>query len=117
MIGLALEEKSDCTLPVMLVRDQGEDKNKKWMDLEKSVGRAAYITFMQQKAIYFLKEAAAKERTNVATPSVHSQQSTSSVVTVVAVATTPLMAGQIFWDFLISAHSKRLPIHESIKKL
>jgi hypothetical protein len=124
----------------MFVRYQGEDKNKKWMELQKGVVRAAQITFMQQKAIDFLKEAAANEReealkaasetvsiatvtttttvlTTVATSSVHSQQSASSVVTVVAAATTPLIAGQIFCDFLISAHSKRLPIHESIKKL
>jgi hypothetical protein len=46
-----------------------------------------------------------------------SQQSTSSVVTVVAAATNPLMAGQIFRDFLISTHSKKLPIHDSIKKI
>jgi hypothetical protein len=46
-----------------------------------------------------------------------SQQSTSSVVTVVAAATTPLMAGQIFQDFLISTRSKKLPIHDSIKKI
>jgi hypothetical protein len=46
-----------------------------------------------------------------------SQRSTSSVVTVVAAATTPLMAGQIFWDFLISTRCKKLPIHESIKKI
>jgi hypothetical protein len=140
VIGLAREEQVDCPLPVMLVRYQGEDNNKKWMDLKKSVVRAAEITFMQQKAIDFLKEASAKERaealkaasetvriatvtttttvlTTVATPSVQSQQSTSSVVTVVAAATTPLMAGQIFCDFLISAHIKKLPIHESIKTI
>jgi hypothetical protein len=54
--------------------------------------------------------------TTVATPSVQSQQSTSSVVMVVAAATTPLMAGQIFRDFIISTRSKKLPIHESMKK-
>jgi hypothetical protein len=109
------------------------------MDLKKSVVCAAEITFMQQKAIDFLKETAAKERaeawkavsaavsittvtttatmlTTVATPSVQSQQSTSSVVMVFAVVTTPLMAGQIFRDFLISTRSKKVPIHESIKK-
>jgi hypothetical protein len=87
-----------------------------------------------------LKESAAKERaeawkaasiavsiatvkttttvlTTVATPSVQSKQSTSSVVTVVAAATTPLMASQIFRDFLISTRSKKLPIHESMKKI
>jgi hypothetical protein len=52
----------------------------------------------------------------VAAPSVKSQQSTSLVITVVAAATTPLMASQIFWDFLISARSKKLPIHERIRK-
>jgi hypothetical protein len=52
----------------------------------------------------------------VSTSSVQSQQSTSAAVTVVAVATTLLMAGQIFRDFLILTHSKKLPIHESIKK-
>jgi hypothetical protein len=61
VIGLAREEQADCLLPVTLVRDQGEDKNKKWMDLKKSVVRAAEINFMQQKAIDFLKEAAANE--------------------------------------------------------
>jgi hypothetical protein len=139
VIGLAREEQADCPLPATLVRDQGEDKNKKWMDLKKSVVRAAEITFMQQKAIDFLKETAAKERagalkaasksvsiatittttsvmTTVATPFLQSQQSTSSVVTVVAAATTPLMAGQIFRDLLISTRIKKLPIHESIKK-
>jgi hypothetical protein len=54
--------------------------------------------------------------TIVATKSVQSQQSTSSVVTVVAAAATHLMAGQIFHDFLISTHSKKLPIHESMEK-
>jgi hypothetical protein len=111
------------------------------MDLKKIVGRAAEITFMQQKAIDFLKEAVTKERADVLkadseavsiatlmttmttvlisveTPSVQSQHSTSSVVTVVAVATTPLMAGQIFWDFLISTRIKKHPIHESIGKI
>jgi hypothetical protein len=52
-----------------------------------------------------------------ATPSVQSHQSTSSVITVVAAATTLLMADQIFWDLLISNRSKKLPIHESIKKI
>jgi hypothetical protein len=51
--------------------------------------------------------------TTVATPYVQSQQSTSSVVTVIAAETTLLMAGQIFCDFLISTHSKKLSIHES----
>jgi ABC-type sulfate transport system substrate-binding protein len=112
------------------VRDQGEDKNKKWMDLKKSVARASETTFMQEKAIDFLKEAAAKERSEalkaasaaasietVTTTTTVSQQSTSSVVTVVAAATTPLMASQIFRDFLISTRSKKLPIHDSIKKI
>jgi hypothetical protein len=62
VIGLAREEKANCPPPATLVRDQGEDKNKKWMDLKKSVVRAAEITVMQEKAIGFLKEAAAKER-------------------------------------------------------
>jgi hypothetical protein len=140
VIGLAREEQADCTLPATLVRDQGENKNKKWMDLKKSVVRTAEITVMQQKANDFLKEAAAKERaealkaaseavsiatvtttttvfTTVETPSTQSQQSTSSVVTVIAAATTPLMAGQIFRDFLISTRSKKLPIDKSIKKI
>jgi hypothetical protein len=116
VIGLAREEHVECPLPMTLVRDQGEEKNNKWMDLKKSVVRAAEITFMQQKAIDFLKEAAAKERaealrassaavsigtitmmttvlTTVAILSIQSKQSTSSVVTVVEVETTPLMAG------------------------
>jgi hypothetical protein len=42
VIGLAREEQSDCPLPATLVRDQGEDKNKKWMDLNKSVVRSGY---------------------------------------------------------------------------
>jgi hypothetical protein len=119
VIGLAREEQADCPLPATPVRDQGEDKNKKWMDLKKRVVCAAEITFMQQQSIDFLKEAAAKERAEavVVTPSVQSQQSTSSVVMVVAAATTPLMAGQIFRDFLISTRSKKLPIHESIKEI
>jgi hypothetical protein len=100
------------------------------MDLKKSVIRAAEITFKQQKAIDFLKEAAAKERAEsvtAATAAVSietvtkrttvSQHSTSSVVTVVAAATTPLMAGHIFRDFLISLCCKKLPIHDSIKKI
>jgi hypothetical protein len=62
VIGLEREEQADCPLPATLVRDQGEDKNKKWMDLKKNVVRADKITVMQQKAIDFLKEAAAKER-------------------------------------------------------
>jgi hypothetical protein len=53
MIGLAREEKADCPLPATLVRDEGEDNNKKWMDLKKSIIRAAEITFKQQKAIDF----------------------------------------------------------------
>jgi Cu/Ag efflux protein CusF len=77
-----------------------------------------------------LKEAAAKERAEsltaataavsietVKTTTTVSQQSTSSIVTVVAAATTPLMAGHIFWDFLISLRCKKLPIHDSIKKI
>jgi hypothetical protein len=136
VIGLAREEQAECPLPATLVRDQGEDKNKKWMDLAKSVVHAAEINFMQQKAIDVLKESSSNERaealkaatnavsiaivtkmmttkvlTTDAIPSVQSQQSISSVFTVVAVATTPLMAGQIFRDFLISTRSKNLPIH------
>jgi hypothetical protein len=130
VIGLAREEQADCPLPAMLVKDQGEDKHKKWMDLKKSIVRAAEITVMQEKAIDFLKEAAAKERPEalkaasaavsietVTTTTTVSQQSISSVVTVVAAATTPLVAGQIFRDFLISTRSKKLPIHDSIKKI
>jgi hypothetical protein len=109
VILLAREEQADRPLPAMLVRDKGEDKNKKWMDLKKSVVRAAEITVMQEKAIDFLKEAAAKEREEalkaasaavsietVTTTTTVPQQSTSSVVTVVEAATTPFMAGQIF---------------------
>jgi hypothetical protein len=100
------------------------------MDLKKSVIRAADITFKQQKAIDFFKEAAAKERSEALTAAsaavsietvtnttTVSQQSTSSVATVVAAATTPLMAGNIFRDNLISTRCKKLPIHESIKKM
>jgi hypothetical protein len=114
VIVLAREEQANCPLPATLVRDQGEDKNNKWMDLKKSGVRAAEITVMQEKEIYFLKGAAAKERSEAlkaaraafsieinTTMTTVSQQSTSSVVTVVAAATTPLMAGQIFQDFLI----------------
>jgi hypothetical protein len=60
--GLAREEQANCPLPTTLVRYQGEDKNKKWMDLKKIVVRAAKITVIKHKAINFLKEAAAKER-------------------------------------------------------
>jgi hypothetical protein len=56
VIGLAREEQANCGLPATLVRDQGEDKNKTWMDLKKSVVRAADITVMQEKAIDFLRE-------------------------------------------------------------
>jgi hypothetical protein len=62
VIGLECEEQADCPLPATLFRDQGEDKNKKWMSLKRSVVRAAEITVMQQKEIDFLKEEAAKER-------------------------------------------------------
>jgi hypothetical protein len=55
VIGLAREDQADCPLPATLVRNQGEEKNKKLMDLKKSVVRVAEITFMQQKAIDFLK--------------------------------------------------------------
>jgi hypothetical protein len=131
VIGLSRKEQAKCPLPAKLVRDQGEDKNKKWMDLKKSIVRAAEITGIQEKAIDFLKEAAAKERadalkaasaavsieTVTTTTTTVSQQSTSSVVTVVAAATTPLMASHIFRDFLISKRSKKIPIHNSIKKI
>jgi hypothetical protein len=130
VIGLAREEQSDCQMSAALVRDEGEDNNKKWMDLKKSVIRAAEITFKQQKAIDFLKEAAAKERSEaltaassavsietVTTTTTVSQQSISSVVTVSAAATTPLMAGRIFRDFLISTRCKKMPIHDSNKKI
>jgi hypothetical protein len=140
VIGQAREEQAVCLLPATLVRYQGDNKNKKWMDLKKIIVCAAEITLMQQKAIDFLKESAAKERvdalkatsaavsiatvtttttvlTTVATPSGQSQQSTSSVVSIVAAATTPLMTGQIFRDWLISTRRKKLPIHESIKKI
>jgi hypothetical protein len=140
VIGLAREEQSDRPLHAMLVRDQCEDTNKKWMDLKNSAVRAADITLMKQKAIDFLNEVAVKEQADalkvaikavsiatvttatavlitVATPSAQSQQSTGSVVRVVAAATTLFMDGQIFWDFLISTSSKKLPIHESIKKI
>jgi hypothetical protein len=100
------------------------------MDLKKSVICAAEITFKQQKAIDFLKEAASKEQSEaltaasavfsietVTTTTTVSQQSTSSVVTVVAAATTPFMAVHIFRDFLISTCCKKLPIDDSIKKI
>jgi hypothetical protein len=65
-----------------------------------------------------LKAASAAVSIETVTPTTTvSQQSTSSVVTVVAAATTPLMAGKIFRDFLTSTHSKKLPIHDSIKKI
>jgi hypothetical protein len=138
VIGLVCEDQGDCSLPSTLVRDQGKDKNNKWMDLKKNIARAAEITLMQQKAVGFLKESAAKERAEalkatsaavsitkvmmtttvliaVATTYVQSQQYTSSFVMFVAAATTPLMACQIFHDFLISTCSKKLPVHESIK--
>jgi hypothetical protein len=79
------------------------------MDLKKSVVRAAEITAMQEKAIDCLKEVTAKELSEVfrtasaafsietfTTTTKVSHQSTSSVVTVVAAAPTPLIAGQIF---------------------
>jgi hypothetical protein len=47
VIGLAREEQANFPLPATLVREQGEDNNKKWMDLKKSVVRAAEITVMQ----------------------------------------------------------------------
>jgi hypothetical protein len=56
------EEQADCPLPATLVRDEGEDNNKKWMDLKKSIIRAAEINFKQQKANDFLKEAAGGHR-------------------------------------------------------
>jgi hypothetical protein len=109
------------------------------MDLKKSIVHASEISLIQQKSIYFLKESAAKELadtlkkasaavsittlttktvlTTVATPSMQSKQSTSSVVTVVPAATTPFMVGQIFRDFLIYTLSKKLTIHESMKKI
>jgi hypothetical protein len=130
VIGLAREEQADCPLPATLVRDEDEDKNKKWMDFKKSVILAAEITFKEQKAIDFLKEAAANERAEslravtaavsiepVTTTTTVSQQSNTSVVTVVSAATTPLMDGHIFRDFLISVRCKKLPIHDNIKKL
>jgi hypothetical protein len=129
VIVLAREEQADCPLPATLVRDEGEDNNKKWIDLRKSVICAAEITFKQQKAINFLKEASAKERSEsltaasaavsietVTTTTTVSQQSTSSVGTVVAAETTLMMDGHIFRDFLISLRCKKLPIHDSIKK-
>jgi hypothetical protein len=99
VIGLAREEQENRPLPATLVRDQDEDKNKKWMVLKKSVVRSANITVMQEKLIDFLKEVAAKERAGalkvaIAAVSIEtvtmmttvSQQSTSSVVTVVTAA-------------------------------
>jgi hypothetical protein len=123
VIRLAREEHADCPLSWTLVRDQGKDKHKKWMNLKKSVVRAAEITLMQQKPIDFLKAKEGEEAlkaasaavnietvttttpvlTTVETPFVQSKQSTSSVFMVVAAATTPLLAGQIFRDFLIWA--------------
>jgi hypothetical protein len=140
VIGLASADQADCPLPAALVRDQCEDKNKNWMYLKKSVVRVADITFMQHKSIEFLKEVSANERaealqaasaavsiatikttttllTSVATPSVQSQKSIISVVMDVAAASTPLMAGQIFRDLRVSTRSKKLPLHEIIKKI
>jgi hypothetical protein len=90
VIGMAREEQADCPLPATLFRVEGEDNNKKWMDLNKSIIHAAGITFKQQKAIDCLKEAAAKERAEsltaatatvsietVTTTTTVSQQSTS----------------------------------------
>jgi hypothetical protein len=45
-----------------LDRDQCDEKNKKCMDLKKSIVCAAEITLMQEKAIDFLKESADKKR-------------------------------------------------------
>jgi hypothetical protein len=139
VIGLARKEQADCPLTVTIVRDQGEDNNNTWIELKKIIVCAAEINLIQQKAIVFLKESDAKEQagalkassvavsiarlmattvlTAVAMPYVQSQHSTSSVVMVVVAETTPLMAGHIFRDFLISTHSKKLPIHESMKKI
>jgi hypothetical protein len=130
VIGLAREEQVDCPLPTTIVRDEGEDNNKKWMDLKKSVIRAAQITFKQHKSIDFLKEAASKERAEsltaasaavsietVTMTTTVSQQSTSYVLTVVAAATTPLMAGRIFRDFLLSLCCKKMSIRDSIRKI
>jgi hypothetical protein len=46
VLGMAREERADCPLPATLVRDQGEENNKKWMDLKNSVVRAAEINVM-----------------------------------------------------------------------
>jgi hypothetical protein len=82
VIGLAREEQADCPLPAMLVRDEGEENNKKWTDLKKSVIHAAEITFKQHKSIDFLKEAAAKERADSLTAA-------TATVSIEAVTTTP----------------------------
>jgi hypothetical protein len=67
VIGLTREEQADFPLLATLVRDEGEVNNKKWIDLKKSVIRAAEITFKQQKEIDFLTEAAAKEQAEALT--------------------------------------------------
>jgi hypothetical protein len=46
-----------------------------------------------------------------------SQKLPSSAVMVIVAATTSLMAGQIFLDFLISTRRENIPIHESIKTI
>jgi hypothetical protein len=50
---MSREEHADFPLHATLVRDQGEEKNKKLMDLKKSIVCAAEITLMQDKAIDF----------------------------------------------------------------
>jgi hypothetical protein len=130
VIGLAREEQAYFPLSATLAQEEGEDTNNKWMDLKKRVIHAAEIIVKQQKEIDFLKESDAKELAEaltsvsaavsietVTTTTIVSQKSTSSVVTVVAVATNPLMAGHIFREALISLRCKKLPIHDSIKKI
>jgi hypothetical protein len=96
VIGLAREEQPDCPLPATLVRDEGEDNNKKWMDLKKSVIRAAAITFKQQKAIDFLKEAAAKERAEALTTA----SATVSIETVRMTTTLSYLSGLPYFTSL-----------------
>jgi hypothetical protein len=95
VIGLAREEKVDCPLFAKLVRDQGKEKNKKWMDLKKSVVFAAEINLMQHKAIEFLKEAAAKERAEALNAAIASISiATVTITTVLTTVATPYVQSQ-----------------------
>jgi hypothetical protein len=93
VIGLSCEEQTDCPLPTIPVTDHGEENNKKWMDLKKSLVRAAAITLMmQEKEIIFLKEPADKQRSEalkvVSAPvSITTATRTATVLATVAMPT------------------------------